>query len=373
LEEFDVNKKGEEVLDPQVAYLINSVLSDVGTRLGPNMTISGQVNAAKTGTSNKKVNGINIPSNLWTMGYTTNLVTGVWAGNSDDRKTGTLSLNANGYDAAAPIWKSFMTKAYALKGYPSQDFPRPPGIQDITVSAATGKLPGANVPPEGLRSDVFASFGIPTEVDNLFAKVKVDKRNDLLANEFCPPEFVEERTYRQHHSIDPSNVQWEQGVQAWAAGMIAKATAAGETAGIPPSVVSPLCNKEQFNSTRSVKIVDPSNYAKVDPGKLEIRVNVKSTFDIDKVTFSFDGNLQNTVYDAPYTGEVRISRFIEEGSVHTIQATLHDINGYTAQSSIEIRMNGDGVDDTEDIIIDTDGLGDEDPASPEIEIVNTDA
>jgi len=375
LEEFDDNNKGEEVLDPQVAYLINSVLSDLGTRLGPSMTVSGQVNAAKTGTSNKKVNGVNVPSNLWTMGYTTYLATGVWAGNSDDRKSGNLALRANGYEGAAPIWKNFMTQAHAVKGYTYQDFPRPPGIQDITVSAATGKLPGSNVPPEGLRSDVFASFGVPTEVDNLFAKVKVDKRNDLLANDFCPPEFVEERTYRQHHSIDPSNTKWEQAVQAWAAGMAAKATEAGETAGIPPKEVSPLCNKEHFNATRSIKIIDPANYSKIDPGKLPIKVKVKSTFDIDKVTFYFDGNLQNTAHSSPYTGEIRISRFIDEGSVHTVKAVLHDIHGYTSTSSIEIRMNGDGVDDDEDVLIDTDTTGaeDSDSASPEIEIVNTDA
>jgi len=335
LEEADLNKKPEEVLDPQIAYLITSILSDTSVRLGPNLTVPGQVNAAKTGTSNKKVKNVNIPSNLWTMGYTPHLVAGVWAGNSDDRKSGNLYATANGYDAAAPIWKKFMTEAHKVKDWGYEEFPVPAGIQTVSVSAATGKLPGANVPPEGLRSDVFASFGIPTEVDNSFAKVKIDTRNGLLANEWCPAGTVEEKTYRQHHAIVPTFSNWEAAVQSWAAGMAKKD---GGSVGVPPVEVSPLCNEEHFKSTRSIKIIEPSSYEKVEKGNLTIKVKEQSDFAIETVKFFLDGNLQSTTRQKPYDGTLRISRFLEEGSAHTIKAVLTDIYGYTAQSAIQVRI-----------------------------------
>jgi len=338
LEEVDPDRKAEEVLDPQIAYLITSILSDTSVGLGPNLIVPGQVAAVKTGTSNKKIGNLTLPSNLWTMGYTNHITVGVWSGNSDDRKSGNLYGTANGYDASAPIWKKFMTEVHTLKGWTREEFTVPPGIQTVTVSAATGKLPGANTPPEGLRSDVFASFGLPTEVDNSFAQVKIDTRNNLLANEWCPAEFVEEKTYRQHHAIVPTFTNWEAAVQAWAAGM---ASEEGSAVGVPPKEVSPLCNEQHFKSTRSIKITEPSSYAKIEAGNLSVKVNADSDFDIETVQFFLDGTLQSTARDNPYTGTLRISKFLEPGSVHTIKAVLTDIYGYTAQSTIDVRISGD--------------------------------
>ena len=71
------------------------------------------------------------------MGYTTHLVTGVWAGNSDDRKSGNLSVHANGYEAAGPIFKRYMDEGHAIKEYPYEEFPVPPGIQTRTISSVT--------------------------------------------------------------------------------------------------------------------------------------------------------------------------------------------------------------------------------------------
>ena len=338
LEEFEEGREFEEVLDPQIAYLISHILSDLSVRLGPSMTVNGQVNAAKTGTSNKKVNNINIPSNLWTMGYTTHLATGVWAGNSDDRESGNLAATANGYEGAAPIFKDFMTNAHSVKGYEREEFPSPPGIQTVTVSAASGQLPGSATPEGSVRSEIYASFGIPTEVDRSFTTVRVDKRNGLLANEWCPKEEVEERSYQVHHSIDPTNEVWEAAVQAWAAAQAAKEE--GIRIGAAPTEYSPLCTKEHLNAKRSIRITDPSNYSKVESGNLDVNVKAKSDFEIDNVTYYLDGTLQNTSRTAPYAGTLRISRFLEPESTHTVRAVLTDIHGYTAESTIEIRIKG---------------------------------
>jgi membrane carboxypeptidase/penicillin-binding protein len=97
------DEKGEEALDPQIAYLINSILSDRSVNVGPNLNINGQINAAKTGTSNRKNGNQYLPHDLLTLGYTTQIVTGVWAGNNNDKKDGPLNFSADGYNAAAHI------------------------------------------------------------------------------------------------------------------------------------------------------------------------------------------------------------------------------------------------------------------------------
>ena len=56
--------------------------------------------AAKTGTTNDFRDN-------WTMGYTPDLVTGVWIGNADY----TPMVDTTGLSGAAPIWSQFMTVA----------------------------------------------------------------------------------------------------------------------------------------------------------------------------------------------------------------------------------------------------------------------
>ncbi|MBD3270772.1 hypothetical protein GF376_04555 [Candidatus Peregrinibacteria bacterium] len=119
--------QGEQVMDPQVAYIINSILSDVGARPAGTwrnrLTIPNHNVAAKTGTSNKKIGRINLPNNVLTAGYTPSIATVVWAGNSDGAH---MNYRAWGLTTAAPIWRSFMEKA--LEGKSAQEFTKPDGI-----------------------------------------------------------------------------------------------------------------------------------------------------------------------------------------------------------------------------------------------------
>ncbi len=79
------------------------------------LTLPGTRNAAKTGTSNLCLQrslwgtcleyGVN---NVWTLGYTDELVVGVWIGNADNSP---LTPDADGLNAAAPVWHYFMKEA----------------------------------------------------------------------------------------------------------------------------------------------------------------------------------------------------------------------------------------------------------------------
>lgn len=122
--------KGQQVMRPETAYIINSILSDIGARPAGSwrnvLTIPGQNLSAKTGTSNKKVGNVNYPNNLLTFGYTPTILSATWVGNSDGKQ---LSLRAWGEFTAAPINKAFME--LALKDKPLVEYTKPEGITQV--------------------------------------------------------------------------------------------------------------------------------------------------------------------------------------------------------------------------------------------------
>ena len=83
--------------------------------------------AGKTGTTNNFVDA-------WFIGYTPELVTGVWVGNDKDKP---LGRNETGSRAAIPIWLQFMQKVLANK--PKINFPVSSNIQYIKVQSKSGK------------------------------------------------------------------------------------------------------------------------------------------------------------------------------------------------------------------------------------------
>ncbi|NCN52985.1 hypothetical protein GW950_00800 [Candidatus Wolfebacteria bacterium] len=99
--------KSEQVIDPQYPRLINDVLTDLNERAGlfssslPLTIFEGHEVALKTGTTNDY-------RDAWTMGYTPELVVGVWAGNNNNES---MKQRGSSLLAAVPIWNSFMKEA----------------------------------------------------------------------------------------------------------------------------------------------------------------------------------------------------------------------------------------------------------------------
>jgi membrane peptidoglycan carboxypeptidase len=115
IEENTRSKK--RVLSSQTADQINDVLSDNVARtpiFGANswLYVPGYQTAVKTGTTQGY-------KDAWTIGYSSNVVVGVWAGNND----GTPADKRPGADLAGPIWHNFILEAMAK--YPPQDFIKP--------------------------------------------------------------------------------------------------------------------------------------------------------------------------------------------------------------------------------------------------------
>lgn len=119
----------EEVISPQTAFLITSMMEDVvkyGT--GWRAKALGRPVAGKTGTTNEY-------RDAWFIGYTTDLVSAVWVGFDDTRPLGPQETGAR---AASPIWVSFMKNV--LGGEPREFSLPDDGIVSKSIDPATGLL-----------------------------------------------------------------------------------------------------------------------------------------------------------------------------------------------------------------------------------------
>ncbi|HLK80169.1 MAG TPA: penicillin-binding protein 1A [Xanthobacteraceae bacterium] len=127
----------EQVLDPMTAYQITEIMEGVIQR--GTATVLADLRkpiAGKTGTTNDE-------KDAWFIGFTPDLVVGVYMGYDKPRH---LGRNATGGHLSAPIAKDFFKMALADK--PAMPFRVPPGIKLIRVDARTGQRAG----PETTRA-----------------------------------------------------------------------------------------------------------------------------------------------------------------------------------------------------------------------------
>jgi penicillin-binding protein 1A len=139
-----------QVYDPRLAYVMTNILRGVvlhGT--GQSAKEVSTFLGGKTGTTNNYVDA-------WFLGFSSNLVTGVWTG-FDDNKT--LGWGETGTKSALPIWKEYMR--LALKKYGENDFRAPNGVINVLVNKETGRLASA-----GSKEAFMESFVEGTEPGN---------------------------------------------------------------------------------------------------------------------------------------------------------------------------------------------------------------
>ena len=169
---------GDQVIRPEHAYLITSILSDNEARtpmFGPNSVLNLPFPAAaKTGTSNDYRDN-------WTLGYTPDLAVGVWVGNADYSAMHDIS----GVTGAAPIWSQFMQMAIQqLTGGNPTPFSVPNGIVQKAICDVSGTEPSEWCPDQ--RLEYFASDQLPLpRSQDLWSKVIVDTWTGLRASDAC--------------------------------------------------------------------------------------------------------------------------------------------------------------------------------------------
>ena len=154
---------GKRIISPQLAYMMTDVLSDNTSRIPEFLDCNvlqlysnsqqdcqngdrGVVRpaAAKTGTTNDFRDN-------WTIGYTTDYVMGIWAGNDDNSPM----IDVTGVQGAAPIWHDAML--LAEQGHPIRDFTNPGGLVRSMVT-----YPDGVQATDWFLPDTVPSFVLPT-------------------------------------------------------------------------------------------------------------------------------------------------------------------------------------------------------------------
>jgi penicillin-binding protein 1A len=124
-----------DAVTPDEAWLVTSLLTSVVQTRGATGQRALELHrpvAGKTGTSNDV-------RDAWFVGYTPDLVCGVWVG-FDDRQP--LGRGEEGARTALPVWVQFMRRYLSIAHPPPIDFPRPPGsgITTARIDPAMGLL-----------------------------------------------------------------------------------------------------------------------------------------------------------------------------------------------------------------------------------------
>jgi len=160
-EAVSLDCKGEQVLDPRVAFLLTDVLKDNNARAPAfgshsQLVIANHPEVAvKTGTSN------NLRDNL-TIGYNQDYLVAVWVGNNDNSP---MSRVASGITGASPIFNKIMSALLANE--PNQEWPVPQGLVKLPICTLTGTL---------------TCEGCPTRLEWFLEENKPEKA--------CDPNFV---------------------------------------------------------------------------------------------------------------------------------------------------------------------------------------
>jgi penicillin-binding protein 1A len=153
-----------QVISEQSAYLMTSLLKGVvqeGT--GWRARSLGRPCAGKTGTTNEY-------TDAWFVGFTPDLITGVWVGFDEKKPLGRFETGSR---AASPIWVAYMQKA--LAGRPLKNFPIPEGIIFAKIDPKTGLL--AN---PGAKDVVFECFKEGTQPTQYAGEASSGEDEDFL-------------------------------------------------------------------------------------------------------------------------------------------------------------------------------------------------
>ena len=237
--------QGTQVISPQSAYLITDILSDNVARQ-PAFGRSSILNlpfpaAVKTGTTTDWRDN-------WTVGYSTRRLVGVWVGNADNSPM----VDVSGVDGAGPIWHDLMLLAHTA---PPPAFTRPDKIVETEICAASGMLPAPECPRT--RWERFLAGTQPTQPDNHFQRLVIDRGTGQLATDATPANRRAERVY---WLLPPEYHDWMigQGIAIAPVNAAAVATSQGATLATDPG--APVQAGARAQPAGSLQLASPASF-----------------------------------------------------------------------------------------------------------------
>jgi 1A family penicillin-binding protein len=304
-------QKSQEVLSPNTAENISDVLSDVAAKIpayGANSPLffSDKKVASKTGTTNNY-------KDVWTIGYTPEIVVGAWAGNNDN----TPMVKKVAGTILAPLWHEVMEAA--LASTTGEIFKTPqkvnPDIKPILrgfwqgnetyfIDSISGKL-ATDMTPEQTKKEV--------SVQNIHSILYYVDKNDPLGP-------VPENPYS-----DSQFNSWEYSVQKWLEKNPQIQT-------IKPTSYDDI---HTLASKPEITILSPlNNFEYSKDSRINIIFSTKSKYSILKADFYLNDELIGTSLTQPFVFNFIPSSLDNfEIGLNKIKITVYD--GIYNKSSIE--------------------------------------
>lgn len=322
---------GEQVIRPEHAFLITSILSDNEAR-APMFGRNSLLNlpfpvAAKTGTTNEFRDN-------WTLGYTPDLAVGVWVGNADY----TPMVNTTGLTGAAPIWSQFMQIAIQqLTGGNPTPFNQPAGLVTRVICAESGTEPSEWCPNQ--RSEYFAADQPPLPASqDLWQKILIDTWTNLRASKACS-KFTEEKFVM--NVTDPFARTWilqDADGQEWAREM-----------GFGEDIIfTPARECTAADPQPQLDIIEPKDNQEITKNKLDIYVvaNASENFKFFRLDYGLDTEptfwtplVEET--DTPVDAPVKVYTWdltTVTGPVVSLRLYMENTSGGHAEKIIQLNL-----------------------------------
>lgn len=318
------NKKGKQVVTPELAALMSNVLSDDASRAyifgaGSVLTLPGRPAAAKTGTTNGYVDA-------WTVGYTPQLVTAVWAGNTDNSP---MKAGFGGSMVAGKMWNEYMKEA--LKNEPVVGFPAPPAIH-ADKAILNGALNGG-------------------------VTLKVNKVTGKLATSSTPEKYIVDRTYMLPHSIlhyvdkdnptgpypehpenDPQYAVWEGAIQSWITRKKEKDPNWEISFEEPPKDFDDAYSLELIPT---LEVVVPAASSTLSSRQIDTDIRVSAPRGVKKVKYQIDGVYVGVEEEHPFNLHYFASNL--EPGAHMLTITVEDDIGNQISEDVPFGLSAEDV------------------------------
>jgi membrane carboxypeptidase/penicillin-binding protein len=312
-ENYNYPKK--QGITPEEAFLISHTLADNKARVltfGENnaLAIPNREVAVKTGTTNDKKDN-------WAIGWTSQVIVGVWVGNNDNTP---MKEVASGVSGASPIWRKIILMA--LKDKPVVEFEIPKDILTADVDVVSGYRAHDGFPS---RMEYFIKGTEPASDDPVHLKMKVCKSSgkiatpvDIARGEYDEKEFF---VFKEEDPVsEGGRNRWQEAIDRWVASQ-------SDSRYHPPTEYCETQNQIE------AKINEPSDHSQVN-NRFQIKIEPVSVNEIIKIQIFVDGQPVETITSSPYERDLNLA-----DGVHSIKVRVEDNKGNSGEKEIKIGVN----------------------------------
>lgn len=315
LEEVKPTPK-KRVLKEEEAFLISHILSDNSARLisfGPSsaLVVPGRMVAVKTGTTNDRRDN-------WTVGWTPQVIVGVWVGNNDNSPMKGL---VSGISGAAPIWRRIIQ--FVLKDKPNVEFKPPKGIVTAEVDIVSGYRAHDGFPS---RMEYFIKGTEPQGEDPAHTKLKICKSEGKLAtlSQIARGDYEEKEffIFKEEDPVSTDGVnRWQEGIEQWLSTQT-------DPRYFPPKE---YCGDQE---EVVVRILEPQNEQQINGNEVKVKTEVLSENRVTKVYFYINDVLKDELTSRPFERIFSLS-----DGTYKIKVRAEDEKGNQGEAEVKIGVN----------------------------------